>query len=214
VTNRRIHPIGVMIGGRQGAMVTISKPDPTAVRPRGRHDGDGHPKMAQMLHPNRARSRGHRQHADSARQAASGVPAGPVPLHVPAATAGSGATIRWRLFAGTILLLLGLTNVLDGLVAIINADVFEQNLAGSPTLAIINRIEAWGWLLLIIGLAMAVTSVSVLAGVMSARLVGIVIAGIDLVLQFAYLAHFPPWSMMMIFLAVLVIFALAASSDA
>jgi hypothetical protein len=195
-------------------MVGTSKPDPTAVRSGGATTATFIQKMVQMLHPNRARSRDHRQHADSARPAASGAPAGRVPLHVPAATAGRGATIRWRFFAGTILLLLGLTNLLDGLVAIIDADVFEQNLAGSPTLAIINRIEAWGWILLIIGVAMAVTSVSVLAGAVSARPVGIVIAGIDLVLQFAYLAHFPLWSMMMIFLAVLVIFAVAATSEA
>src|SRR5262249_23234610 len=101
-----------------------------------------------------------------------------------------------------------------GLVAIIDADVFEQNLAGGPTLAIVDRIQAWGWLLLIVSVAMVVASFPVLAGLVWARLAGTAVAGIDLVLQFAYLAHFPLGSMMMIFLAVLVIFALAASSGA
>ena len=39
---------------------------------------------------------------------------------------------------------------------------------------------------------------------------GIGVAGLDLVLEFAFLAHFPLWSLIMIGLNVLVIFALAA----
>jgi FAD/FMN-containing dehydrogenase len=129
---------------------------------------------------------------------------------VPAPTAQTSATTGWRLFAGTILLLLGVMNLIDGIIAVVDPDLFEQNLAGSPTLAVIDRIEAWGWLVLITGIALVVISFPVMTRVVWARGAGIAAAGIDLVLQFTYLAHFAPWSMTLILLDVMVIFALAA----
>jgi hypothetical protein len=66
---------------------------------------------------------------------------------------------------------------------------------------------------LIIGAALVVISFPVMAGVVWARGAGFAAAGIDLVLQFSYLADFPPWSMTLIFLDVMVIFALAAGGD-
>jgi hypothetical protein len=170
--------------------------------------------MAHMLRPARARSRDHWQANDAARPSELASTDAALPSSGPGPTAQTSATTGWRLFAGTLLLLLGVMNLIDGIVAIVDPDLFEQNLAGSPSLAVIDRIEAWGWLVLVIGIALVVISIPVMSGVAWARVAGMAAVGIDLVLQFTYLAHFPPWSMTLILLDVIVIFALAADSDA
>jgi hypothetical protein len=170
--------------------------------------------MAHMLRSARARSRDCWQDDDAARPSKRASPDTPVPSSAPGPTTQTSATTGWRPFAGTILLLVGVLNLIDGIVAVVDRDLFEQNLAGSPSLAVIDGIVAWGWLVLVIGIALVVISIPVMTGVAWARVAGMAAAGIDLVLQFTYLAHFPPWSMTLILLDVIVIFALAADYDA
>jgi hypothetical protein len=119
------------------------------------------------------------------------------------------AALGWRFFAGIVMLLLGILNLIDGLIGIMDPDLFRDNLSGNPTLPVTDRLEVWGWVVLVLGLVMVVLAFPVMGGLRWARLTGIVAAGIDLLLQFAYLAHFPVWSLIMIFLNVLVIYGLA-----
>ena len=44
-------------------------------------------------------------------------------------------------------------------------------------------------------------------------MVGVVLVGINLVFQFAYLGHYPFWSVTMIAIDIVVIFALVGSQD-
>ena len=119
------------------------------------------------------------------------------------------AALGWRFFAGLIMLLLGILNLIDGLIGIMDPDIFEQNLATNPALPVTDRLEVWGWVVLALGLVMMVIAFPVIGGLRWARFAGIGAAGLDLLLQFAYLAHFPVWSLIMIALNVLVIYALA-----
>ncbi|HKA05154.1 MAG TPA: hypothetical protein VKD67_12525 [Acidimicrobiales bacterium] len=120
------------------------------------------------------------------------------------------AALGWRFFAGIILLLLGIMNLIDGLIGVSDSDIFEQNLSTAPALPVTDRLEVWGWVVLVVGVVMMVLAFPVIVGFTWARFAGIAVSGIDLVLQFAYLAHFPLWSLIIIFLNVLVIFGLAA----
>jgi hypothetical protein len=120
------------------------------------------------------------------------------------------SALGWRFFAGIVLLLLGVLNMIDGLVSIIQPDVFETNQTTSLTLPVTDHLAVWGWVVLLLGVVMMVVAFPVIAGFPGARLAGIAVAGIDLVLQFAYLAHFPWWSLLVVLLNVLVIFGLAA----
>ena len=53
----------------------------------------------------------------------------------------------------------------------------------------------------------------VMGGLPWGRFAGIGLAGLDLILQFTILAHFPTWSLVLIFLNALVIYGLAAHGD-
>ena len=119
------------------------------------------------------------------------------------------SALGWRFFAGIVTLLLGILNLIDGLIAIMDSDVFEQNPSASRALPVTDRLEVWGWFILVIGFVMVVVAFPIIAGLPWARIAGIVVAGIDLVLEFAFLPHFPVWSLILIGLNVLVIFALA-----
>jgi hypothetical protein len=120
------------------------------------------------------------------------------------------SALGWRFFAGIVTLLLGILNLIDGLIAIMDSDVFEQNPSASRALPVTDRIEVWGWIILGMGVVMVVIAFPIIIGLPWARIAGIAVAGIDLVLEFAFLPHFPVWSLILIGLNVLVIFALAA----
>jgi hypothetical protein len=120
------------------------------------------------------------------------------------------AALGWRFFAGILLLLVGIMNVIDGLIAVSDSGIFEQNLSTNPALPITDRLEVWGWVVLVVGFVMMVVAFPVIVGVPWARLAGITVAAVDLVLQFAFLAHFPLWSLVMVALNVLVLFGLIA----
>jgi hypothetical protein len=119
------------------------------------------------------------------------------------------SALGWRFFAGIVTLLLGIMNLIDGLIDITDSDVVEHNLSMTPALPVTDRLAVWGWVVLVVGLVMTVLAFPIIAGLPWARWAGIAAAGVDLLLQFAYLAHFPLWSLIIISLNVLVIFGLA-----
>ena len=119
------------------------------------------------------------------------------------------SALGWRFFAGMIMLLLGIVNMIDGIIGISDSKLFEQNLSTSPALPVTDRLAVWGWVVLLVGVVMVVIGFPIIAGLSWARPAGVVVAGIDLILQFTYLAHFPLWSLIIIGLNVIVIYALA-----
>jgi hypothetical protein len=127
----------------------------------------------------------------------------------PAGDVEISSALGWRFFSGIVMLLLGIMNLIDGIIAITDSDVFETNLATSPSLPVTDNMAVWGWVVLIVGFVMLVLAFPVIVGFPWARVAGIAAAGVDLLLEFAFLAHFPLWSLIIIFLNVLVIFGLA-----
>jgi hypothetical protein len=113
----------------------------------------------------------------------------------------------WWTFAGVMVLVGGLLNAFDGLVAITQANYIERNIAGE--LPITNNVKTWGWAALLIGVIMILAAFGILSGASWARVVGIFVASVNLLFQFAYLGHYPFWSFTMIIIDILVIYGLA-----
>jgi hypothetical protein len=124
------------------------------------------------------------------------------------------SALGWRFFAGIVMLLLGIMNLIDGIIAITDSDVFEQNLSAPPSLPVTDNMAVWGWVVLVLGFVMMVLAFPVIVGFPWARFAGIAAAGVDLLLEFAFLAHFPLWSLIIISLNVVVIFGLAVRGGA
>ncbi|MGZ4689554.1 MAG: DUF7144 family membrane protein [Acidimicrobiia bacterium] len=117
----------------------------------------------------------------------------------------------WWTFAGVMILISGTINAFDGLVAITQTRYIERNIGGE--LPITNNVKNWGWAELIIGIIMILAAFGIFSGANWARIVGIVLASLNLLFQFAYLGHYPFWSFTMIVIDLLVIYGLAGSSE-
>ena len=118
----------------------------------------------------------------------------------------------WATFAGVMILVVGILNVFDGLVAITQTRYLERNIGGE--LPITNNVKNWGWAELILGVILILVGLGIFSGATWARLVGIFLVSVNLVFQFAYLGHYPLWSLTMIGVDILIIFGLAGASSA
>ena len=117
----------------------------------------------------------------------------------------SKTAIGLTLFAATMLMIGGFFQVMQGLIALFN-DIFY--VVGQEWTFQFD-ITGWGWIHLIIGAVVVVAGVFVFQGAVWARAVGIAVAAVSAVLNFMWLPYYPIWSILIIALDVLVIWALS-----
>jgi hypothetical protein len=67
----------------------------------------------------------------------------------------------------------------------------------------------WGWIHLLVGVVVACAGVAVMAGQTWARIVGITLAVVSALTNFAFIPYYPFWSLTVIALDVFVVWALA-----
>ncbi|MFD3440139.1 hypothetical protein ACFWU3_21790 [Streptomyces sp. NPDC058685] len=109
-------------------------------------------------------------------------------------------------FAGVLMVCSGVLAILQGISAIAADDVYGS--VGSYVYKI--NLTGWGWIHLIVGVAVLIAGAGVLRGATWARFLGILLAAISLVFQFIFLPYSPVWSVIMIAIDVFVIWALAS----
>jgi hypothetical protein len=103
------------------------------------------------------------------------------------------------------MVMLGTFHIFQGLVALFNDDYY---LVGKSGLVVNVDFTTWGWVHLIGGVIVVAAGLCVFLGQMWARAVGVIVALLSAVVNIAFLAAYPLWSMMMIALDVVVILAL------
>ncbi|MDA3648740.1 hypothetical protein LZ318_10345 [Saccharopolyspora indica] len=118
----------------------------------------------------------------------------------PEATAMSG----WLAFAGSLILLVGIFNIIEGLTSLFRTDYF---IVGESQLLVFNFV-AWGTILLVLGVLQVATGVGCMYEQAWARTTGVVLAALCAIGHLAFLAAFPLWSLLVIALSVLVIYGL------
>jgi hypothetical protein len=118
----------------------------------------------------------------------------------------SGWTVGFALFAGVILMMVGVFHGLAGLAAIIDDEFFVVG----PNYAYEFDTTAWGWLHLIYGVIVVFAGYGIFSGATWARLVGITLAAISAIGNFFFIPYQPIWAILIIALDILVIAALCA----
>jgi hypothetical protein len=108
------------------------------------------------------------------------------------------------LFAGVLLVVVAAFQVLEGIAAIANDTVFVRGFDYVWKF----DVTAWGWIHLIVGLLGVATGVGILMGQAWAWVVGIAIAGISALTNFMFMPYYPFWSLAVIGIDILVIWAL------
>ena len=118
----------------------------------------------------------------------------------------SGAAIGMTIFAATMMIMIGIFQAIQGLIALFN-DTFY--VVGQKWVFEFD-VTAWGWIHLILGIVVAVAGFFLLQGAVWARTIGVILAVISAVFNFAWLPYYPVWSTIVIALDVFVIWALTA----
>ncbi len=112
--------------------------------------------------------------------------------------------VGWVYFAGIMMMLAGIFHAIAGLVAIFKNEVF---VVGAGSLLLLD-FSQWGWLHLILGIVIFLAAFSVLAGGTFGRVIGSLLAGLSAIANFAFFTAYPLWTIIIITLDVVVIYAL------
>lgn len=137
----------------------------------------------------------HRADVPTEQQSWNGVPAQPEQT----------GWMGWILFAATMMIMVGIFHAIQGLVALFQDEYY---LVGKNGLTLHVDYTAWGWVHLVLGVVMAGAGAGLLVAQMWARIVGVVVALVSSVVNIAFLAAYPLWSMIMIAIDILVIWAI------
>jgi hypothetical protein len=112
--------------------------------------------------------------------------------------------VGWIFFAGFMMIIAGSLNAIWGLVALLNDQWVVWGNRGSVYL----DITQWGWVHIIAGLIVVLAGIGVMSGNILARTIGVIIAGLSLIVNFVVLPVYPVWSLVVIVIDMLVIWAL------
>lgn len=118
--------------------------------------------------------------------------------------AHSSWAVGYAMFASVLLLMAGIFQFVAGLVAVVEDDFY---VVGTKWVFEFD-VTTWGWIHMLIGLVLFLSGIGILSGNVLARTVGVIVAGVAAVANFLWLPYYPVWSIIMIFLAVAVIWAL------
>ncbi|WP_369272510.1 hypothetical protein AB5J55_23210 [Streptomyces sp. R11] len=111
------------------------------------------------------------------------------------------------LFAGLALELSGTLSIALGAAGIANDTIFS-----APGYVYRFDVTAWGWIHLVIGLALVAAGLGVLVGKSWGRGAGIALGAVSLITQFMFIPYYPLWSISVMMLDLLAIFALSRFS--
>jgi hypothetical protein len=111
----------------------------------------------------------------------------------------------WLLFAGIMIMVAGILNVIWGIAAISNSKFFTQHAT-----YILSGLNTWGWIVLIIGVLELFAAFSIWSGGQYGRWVGIIAAGINSIAALLSISAYPFWGLCLFAIDILIIYGLAA----
>jgi hypothetical protein len=114
--------------------------------------------------------------------------------------------IGFTMFAAVMMIIMGFFHAFAGLAALFNDESFVV------TKDYLFKVDTtgWGWIHLILGIVVVLAGFSLLTGAVWARTVGVIVAGISAIANFAYLPVYPVWAVIIIAVDIIVIWALTA----
>lgn len=122
-----------------------------------------------------------------------------------ARTEASGRASGAGLFAGVLLVMVGIFQAVAGLAAIIE----DRFYVVTTNYAYALDVTRWGWIHLGVGIVVAAAGFGVIFGArLWARALGIVVATLSAIANFFFIPYYPWWSLLIIALDVFVIWAL------
>lgn len=118
----------------------------------------------------------------------------------------SGAAVGLIAFAAMIMFMAGGFQIFAGLVAIFTNEFY----VATPNYLLQFDATSWGWVHLLVGLILVAAGSGLLSGRTWARVVGVSLAMLSALVNFAFIPYYPIWSLIIITLDVFIIWALVA----
>ena len=116
----------------------------------------------------------------------------------------SSGAVGWTMFAGFVMILVGSMHAIWGLVAIIN-DAFYTSV---QEYFLKFNVSTWGWIHLLAGIILVLAGFAVFSGAVWARTVGVIMALVSAIANFASIPYYPFWAICMIAVDLAIIWAL------
>ena len=118
----------------------------------------------------------------------------------------SGMAVGFTYFAAFMMILAGAFDALQGLSAVLKQDVYAVT---SDYVYKLN-VSTWGWINLILGIVILLAGAALLNGAVWARTIGVIMAILVGITNFLWLPYYPVWSIIVITISVIVVWALTA----
>jgi hypothetical protein len=113
----------------------------------------------------------------------------------------AGTTIA----AGLLLATVGVLQFLEGIAAVAKDDIIITGVNYTYNW----NVTAWGWIHIVLGILVALTGFALMTGAGWARVIAIFIAAVSIIANFLWMPHYPLWSIAIIVLDVVVIWAVS-----
>jgi hypothetical protein len=127
--------------------------------------------------------------------------AGPTAMAEPAT-----GWVGWVVFGAVMLMVAGSMEAITGLIALLNDEwVVWGNQAN-----LYLDLTQWGWIHIALGAALVGTGIGLMVGNIVARAVGVIVAVLSIIGNFLFMPAYPVWSLVVVTLNVLVIWAITA----
>ena len=116
----------------------------------------------------------------------------------------SGWAIGYTTFAAFAMMLIGSFQAIAGLSGILDDKVYV------PTQKYVFEFDVtvWGWIHLILGVVIVLAAFGLFSGAVWARTIGVILATMSAIANFAFIPHQPVWAIVVITIDVAVIWAL------
>jgi hypothetical protein len=117
----------------------------------------------------------------------------------------------WIGFAGTLMVLIGAIDFFQGLIALFEDEYYVPTGSGF----LVFDLTGWGWTMLIWGVLLVFAGLGLIAGQGWARWFAIVVVSLNVIAQLGFLGNtqYPLWSLTVIALNIIVLYALTARWD-
>jgi hypothetical protein len=110
---------------------------------------------------------------------------------------------RWMVFSGAMLLVLGCTNIIDGVAAVSGSAFFSVKAH-----YLFGNLDSWGWVIWILGIAQGLTALGILIRNQLARWLGVAFVCLNALAQLLMIQAYPLWSLSLFSLDILVMYGL------
>ena len=125
--------------------------------------------------------------------------------------AGSNRWAGWIGFAGWLMIIIGVLDFFEGLIAVIRGQYYVL----TANQILVFNLRTWGWVTLIWGIVILMAGLGLLSGSGWARWFAIVVGSLNFIGQLGFVgsAQYPLWALTVLGLTVVVLYALIVRWD-